>query len=69
MHGFNKSEPGGNRTLNPQIKSLLLCQLSYRFAPKIRTLGFTANKKAGIFYKRFIFLFKCLKRIDIVAAK
>jgi hypothetical protein len=23
-------EPGGNRTLNPQIKSLLLCQLSYR---------------------------------------
>src|SRR5688572_16493966 len=24
------SEPGGNRTHNPQIKSLLLCQLSYR---------------------------------------
>ena len=23
-------EPGGNRTPNPQIKSLLLCQLSYR---------------------------------------
>src|SRR4029453_8551350 len=23
-------EPGGNRTHNPQIKSLLLCQLSYR---------------------------------------
>src|SRR5262249_24358299 len=23
-------EPGGNRTLNPQIKSLLLCRLSYR---------------------------------------
>ena len=23
-------EPGRNRTLNPQIKSLLLCQLSYR---------------------------------------
>ncbi len=26
IHG----EPGGNRTPNPQIKSLLLCQLSYR---------------------------------------
>jgi integrase len=26
----NRGEPGGNRTLNPQIKSLLLCQLSYR---------------------------------------
>src|SRR5947208_263500 len=25
-----RGEPGGNRTLNPQIKSLLLCQLSYR---------------------------------------
>ena len=23
-------EPGRNRTVNPQIKSLLLCQLSYR---------------------------------------
>jgi hypothetical protein len=27
-------EPGGNRTPNPQIKSLLLCQLSYRPAQK-----------------------------------
>ena len=26
----NDGEPGGNRTPNPQIKSLLLCQLSYR---------------------------------------
>jgi hypothetical protein len=26
----NRGEPGGNRTHNPQIKSLLLCQLSYR---------------------------------------
>jgi hypothetical protein len=25
-----RGEPGGNRTPNPQIKSLLLCQLSYR---------------------------------------
>jgi hypothetical protein len=25
-----RGEPGGNRTHNPQIKSLLLCQLSYR---------------------------------------
>src|SRR5512135_598657 len=24
------SEPAGNRTLNPQLKRLLLCQLSYR---------------------------------------
>src|SRR5215471_10014873 len=30
-------EPGGNRTLNPQIKSLLLCQLSYR--PQRRAIG------------------------------
>src|SRR5437868_6294647 len=29
------SEPGGNRTLNPQIKSLLLCQLSYRPAGRL----------------------------------
>ena len=27
-------EPGGNRTPNPQIKSLLLCQLSYRPAER-----------------------------------
>ena len=26
----SRGEPGGNRTPNPQIKSLLLCQLSYR---------------------------------------
>src|SRR5215470_11623629 len=26
----SNGEPGGNRTHNPQIKSLLLCQLSYR---------------------------------------
>ena len=26
----SSGEPGGNRTHNPQIKSLLLCQLSYR---------------------------------------
>ena len=26
----DSGEPGGNRTPNPQIKSLLLCQLSYR---------------------------------------
>ena len=31
LSGFGISgEPGGNRTHNPQIKSLLLCQLSYR---------------------------------------
>jgi hypothetical protein len=30
-------EPGGNRTHNPQIKSLLLCQLSYR--PEARKDG------------------------------
>ena len=37
----NSGEPGGNRTHNPQIKSLLLCQLSYRPAGKylIRHLG------------------------------
>src|ERR1700730_2389535 len=29
----NSGEPGGNRTHNPQIKSLLLCQLSYRPRP------------------------------------
>ena len=29
MSGMS-GEPGGNRTPNPQIKSLLLCQLSYR---------------------------------------
>ena len=29
MNGMS-GEPGGNRTPNPQIKSLLLCQLSYR---------------------------------------
>ena len=28
--GESNGEPGGNRTHNPQIKSLLLCQLSYR---------------------------------------
>ena len=28
-------EPGGNRTPNPQIKSLLLCQLSYRPGPSL----------------------------------
>jgi hypothetical protein len=28
--GEISGEPGGNRTHNPQIKSLLLCQLSYR---------------------------------------
>src|SRR5262245_30433061 len=28
-------EPGGNRTHNPQIKSLLLCQLSYRPTLKV----------------------------------
>ena len=27
---YESGEPGGNRTPNPQIKSLLLCQLSYR---------------------------------------
>jgi len=27
---LDDGEPGGNRTPNPQIKSLLLCQLSYR---------------------------------------
>jgi hypothetical protein len=26
----NSCEPAGNRTLNPQLKRLLLCQLSYR---------------------------------------
>ena len=26
----DNGEPGGSRTLNQQIKSLLLCQLSYR---------------------------------------
>src|SRR3954452_13691079 len=32
-------EPGGNRTHNPQIKSLLLCQLSYRpEARRMKTL-------------------------------
>ena len=27
---YESGEPGRNRTFNPQIKSLLLCQLSYR---------------------------------------
>jgi hypothetical protein len=31
----NSGEPGGNRTPNPQIKSLLLCQLSYR--PRVKS--------------------------------
>ena len=30
----DSGEPGGNRTPNPQIKSLLLCQLSYRPAAR-----------------------------------
>jgi hypothetical protein len=30
VHCGKRGEPGGNRTPNPQIKSLLLCQLSYR---------------------------------------
>jgi integrase len=30
VKSLKSGEPGGNRTLNPQIKSLLLCQLSYR---------------------------------------
>ena len=34
----NSGEPGGNRTHNPQIKSLLLCQLSYRPAGKTESL-------------------------------
>jgi hypothetical protein len=33
-------EPGGNRTHNPQIKSLLLCQLSYRPAVKRESLAY-----------------------------
>ena len=32
---MNFGEPGGNRTPNPQIKSLLLCQLSYRPAKSL----------------------------------
>jgi integrase len=32
-------EPGGNRTHNPQIKSLLLCQLSYRPEGLLGMLG------------------------------
>ena len=43
-------EPGGNRTLNPQIKSLLLCQLSYR--PQRRAIGRNETpilSSAGIF--------------------
>src|SRR4029077_19195540 len=42
----SNGEPGGNRTLNPQIKSLLLCQLSYRPTERCfrreRTTDFTS---------------------------
>ena len=31
--------PRGNRTLNPQIKSLLLCQLSYRSTEMVEVDG------------------------------
>lgn len=41
-----KSEPGGNRTHNPQIKSLLLCQLSYRPSEKPR-LGWARRRARG----------------------
>jgi hypothetical protein len=48
--GESNGEPGGNRTLNPQIKSLLLCQLSYR--PQRRAIGrneTTILSSAGVF--------------------
>ena len=37
------SEPAGNRTLNPQLKRLLLCQLSYR--PESCKFLITARQK------------------------
>ena len=44
--GESNGEPGGNRTHNPQIKSLLLCQLSYR--PEVGTpCGSALSARAG----------------------
>jgi hypothetical protein len=38
-------EPGGNRTHNPQIKSLLLCQLSYRPEGVLGMLGARKSRR------------------------
>jgi hypothetical protein len=40
-----RGEPGGNRTHNPQIKSLLLCQLSYRPEGMLGTLGAAKSRR------------------------
>ena len=41
----SSGEPGGNRTHNPQIKSLLLCQLSYRPRGVLGMLGARKSRR------------------------